>query len=67
MIFQNFMGDIGVPILGLGFLIIITGLILRYVIGKVSSNPSNYYFYDFLSKSFYIRPKREEKWILYQL
>ena len=67
LIFHQFVGDKGVPLLGFGFLIVIAGLILRYVVGKISSNPSNYFFYDFLSNSFYIRPKRDENWILYKL
>lgn len=67
MFFYRFMGEIGLPLLGFGFLIIITGLILRYIIGKIRSNPSNYFFYDFLGKTFYIRPKKEEDWIQYKL
>jgi len=67
LIFHQFMGNKGVPLLGFGFLIVIVGLILRYVVGKVGSNPSYYFFYDFLSNSFYIRSKRDENWILYEL
>ena len=60
---QMGVGDIGVPLLGIGFLIIISGLILRFIVGKVSSNPSNYFFYDFLSSRFYISQKGEKNWI----
>ncbi len=66
LILQQFMGDKGIPLLILGFLIVITGLILRYIVGKISSNPSNYFFFDFLSNNFYIRPNGEENWILYK-
>ncbi len=67
LIFHQFMEDTGVLLLGVGFLIVICGLILRYIIGKINSNPSNYFFYDFLSRNFYIKPKGESDWILYEI
>ena len=67
LILHQFMGDRGVPLLGVGFLIVICGLILRYIIGKINSSPGNYFFYDFLSKTFYIKPKGEIDWILYEV
>lgn len=66
LIFHQLMGDRGVLLLGVGFLIVVNGLILRYVIGKINSNPNNYFFYDFLSRNFYIKPKGESDWILYE-
>ncbi len=65
LIFYELMGDRGVPLLGVGFLIVIPSLILRYIIGKMKFNPSNYFFYDFLNKIFYIKPKGELDWIFY--
>ena len=65
LIFHELMGDMGIPLLGVGFLVVILVLIMRYLIGKMNSNPSNYFFYDFLNKNFYIKPKGELDWIFY--
>lgn len=67
LIFHQVYGDIGVPIIGFGFLFTITSLIFRYIIGKNGSNPSNYFFYDFTGKVFYVKPKEENDWIPYSL
>ena len=67
LIFHHIYGDIGVPIIGFGFLFIMSSLILRYIIGKIESNPSNYFFYDFIGKVFYMKPKEEKNWIPYSL
>ncbi len=66
LIFHQLMGDRGVPLLGIGFFIVIGDLILRYIIGKMNSNPNNYFFYDFMSNNFYIKPKGELNWLLYE-
>ncbi len=67
LIFHQILGDKGVPLISFGFFFVITGLIVRYVIGKIDSNPSNYFFYDFFNNSFYVKPKGETDWILYNL
>ena len=66
LIFHQLVGEIGVPLLSIGFLIIISGLILHFIVGKVSSNPSNYFYYDFLSNNFYVKPIAEADWVLYK-
>ncbi len=67
LIFHQILGDSGVPIIGFGFFFTLTSLIFRYLIGKIESNPSNYFFYDFIGKVFYVRPKEETDWIPYSL
>ena len=67
LIFHQIYGDIGVLIIGLSFLFTISSLIFRYIIGKIESNPSNYLFYDFIGKVFYVKPKEEQIWIPYNL
>jgi len=67
LIFHQILGDMGVPLIGFGFSFVITGLIVRYVIGKIESNPSNHFFYDFINNDFYVKQKGETNWILYKL
>ena len=67
LIFHQILGDRGVVLIGLGFIFIITGLIVRYIIGKIGSNPSNYFFYDFFNNDFYMKPNGESNWILYKI
>jgi len=67
LIFHQLVGDRGVPLLGVGFLIVIWDLIFRFIIGKINSNPNNYFFYDFLNGNFYIKPRGESDWIKYEV
>ena len=67
LVFHQVLGDTGVPLLGVGFLLVVYSLFLRYLIGKINSNPSHYFFYDFSGNSFYIKPKGENDWILYSV
>ncbi len=67
LIFHQIYGNLGVLIIGFGFLFTISSLIFRYIIGKIESNPSNYFFYDFIGKVFYVKPKEEKNWIPYSL
>ena len=67
LIFHQILGDRGVLLIGLGFIFIIIGLIIRYIIGKIDSNPSNYFFYDFFNNDFYVKLKGETDWILYKI
>ncbi|MFX1304570.1 MAG: hypothetical protein ACFFBV_05680 [Promethearchaeota archaeon] len=67
LISHRILGDIGVPLIVFGFFFVATGLIVRYVIGKIDSNPSNYFFYDFINNDFYVKQKGETDWILYKL
>ena len=65
LIFHQVMGDRGIPLIIIGFLLVAYTLTLRYIIGKISSNPSNYFFYDFSNNMFYIKPEGEIEWMLY--
>ncbi len=67
LFFHQIFGDSGVPIIGFGFFFTLTSLTFRYVLGKIESNPSNYFFYDSLGKIFYVKPKEETDWIPYSL
>jgi len=59
--------NIGVQIISFGFLFLISSLIFRYILGRIESSPNNYFFYDFIGKIFYIKPRQEKNWILYNL
>ena len=67
LIFHQVLGDRGIPLLGVGFLLVIYSLVLRYIIGKIRSNPNHYFFYDFSGNNFYIKPIGENDWILYSV
>ncbi|MBA7709870.1 hypothetical protein ES703_118796 [subsurface metagenome] len=67
LFFHQILGDSGVPIIGFGFLFTLTSLTFRYILGKIESNPSNYFFYDSQGKIFYVKPKEETDWIPYSL
>ena len=67
LIFHQVLGDRGIPLLGIGFLLIIFSLVLRFIIGKIRSNPNQYFFYDFSGNNFYIKPIGENDWILYSV
>jgi len=65
LFFHQFIGEKGVLLIGFGFLFIILSLIIRYLIGKIDSNPNNYFFYDFSNQVFYVKQKGQSNWILY--
>lgn len=67
LILHQIFEDIGVPTILFGFLFIISSLVFRYIIGRIESNPNNYFFYDFVGMVFYVKPKEEKDWIPYSL
>ncbi|NVM38333.1 MAG: hypothetical protein HWN81_22250 [Candidatus Lokiarchaeota archaeon] len=67
LIFHQIFGDIGIQIINFGFLFTVSSLIFRYIIGKIESNPNNYFFYDFVGKVFYVKPREDKDWIPYSL
>jgi hypothetical protein len=66
LIFHQIMGDRGFPLIIIGFSLVVYALLLRFIIGKIGLNPSNYFFYDFSSDIFYIKPEGELEWISYR-
>ncbi|UCD02161.1 MAG: hypothetical protein JSV23_03865 [Promethearchaeota archaeon] len=67
LIFHQIFGERGVPLISFGFVFVIIGLVVRYIIGKIDSNPRNHFFYDFINTDFYVKPEGESNWILYKL
>ncbi|MFX1418467.1 MAG: hypothetical protein ACFE9N_06055 [Promethearchaeota archaeon] len=65
LFFYQLIGEEGVLLIGFGFLFIIISLGVRFLLGKINSNPNNYFFYDFLNEIFYLKPSREKSWIFY--
>ncbi|MFX1503027.1 MAG: hypothetical protein ACFFDH_18850 [Promethearchaeota archaeon] len=67
LVFHQLFEDLGIKIIIPGFLIIFFSLIFRYLIGRIESSPNNYFFYDFRSKIFYVKPSEENDWIPYSI
>jgi len=66
LFFYQFIGDKGVLLIGFGFIFIIFSLTWRYILGKIKSNPYRYFYFDFLSKIFYVKPIGKRTWIPYK-
>ncbi|MFX1365779.1 MAG: hypothetical protein ACFFCE_02980 [Promethearchaeota archaeon] len=67
LVFHQIFEDLGIKIIIIGFLIIFSSLIFRYLIGRIETSPTNYFFYDFRSKIFYVKPSEENDWIPYSI
>ncbi|MFW9987671.1 MAG: hypothetical protein ACFFC3_03365 [Candidatus Odinarchaeota archaeon] len=67
LILHQIFGDLGVKIIGIGFLVIISSIISRYILGKIEFNPNNYFFYDFVGRVFYVKPSEKKDWIPYNI
>ncbi len=60
LILHQIFEDLGIKIIDIGFLVIISSIISRYILRKIESNPNNYFFYDFVSRVFYVKPIEEK-------
>lgn len=67
IILHQIFEDLGVKIISIGFLVIISSIISRFILKKIESNPNNYFFYDFVGRVFYVKPSEEKDWIPYNI